>query len=321
MSIVKTLGDVYLMKHELDKAIKMYQRAICTSEMVINQNLQVYNLLSTIQNNMGLGLMEKGYVQAAISSFSNSLMSQVLCKKDSCLAMVSTINNLASCHFDLHQYDKSLHQFQRSLDIYLKLRTRKDPLSTELSKVYNNMGLCYFEKQNYSEAYNHFQLSCSFINNDNVDFRAKLLNGIALCQSKLNCFSQALQSFQKLLDLQKILLGEDATNEDIAKTLHNTGHCFLVLGNPKRALENYHQSFKMRKQIFGDKHEKVVSCVNSIRNCFKSMSSIDNNMQRRNSLQKQSVEIFQRKQVDFGAQWNPCTNPVIYQMLTTKYRK
>ena len=136
MSIVKTLGDVYLMKHELDKAIKMYQRAICTSEMVINQNLQVYNLLSTIQNNMGLGLMEKGYVQAA-----------VLCKKDSSLAMASTINNLASCHFDLHQYDKSLHQFQRSLDIYLKLRTRKDPLSTELSKVYNNMGLCYFEKK------------------------------------------------------------------------------------------------------------------------------------------------------------------------------
>ena len=78
------------------------------SEQCLSPGLEKYEKIGKIQNNMGLALMQKGYMQAAMTSFSNSLTSQVF-YKDKSLDMALTLNNLASCYFQTKQFDKGCY--------------------------------------------------------------------------------------------------------------------------------------------------------------------------------------------------------------------
>ena len=86
------------MTQNYEKATRIYREAVTNADKITGKNMN--EMLSKIKNNLGLALKEQGSYEEAISSFSSSLVAHMLVS-DSDSDTANTINNLASCHFDL----------------------------------------------------------------------------------------------------------------------------------------------------------------------------------------------------------------------------
>ncbi len=266
----KVLGDGHLTLGNIDNAIESYKEALVLSDDFNDFGKVVNDILGKINNNLGLAMKSKNFLEAAIMCFSKSLVAQLL-SRDASLDTARTINNLASCHFDLHQYGHALNLFQRSLTIYSGL-SLEDNFSQEIGKVHNNMGLCLMEQGDNKKAIESFQKYQKMLDiSKDQKGLARVLNNIANCFSRLGNVPKALKFYQKAYEIQKDHCGEAAANEDLAMYLHNIGNCFLRRRSSLEALEHFQSALAMRKQVHGDRHASVANTLYSLGLVYKDL--------------------------------------------------
>lgn len=184
MNVAKILGDHFLLLQRNDDAIKNYHLALMMADEVNDFAPHISEITGKVQNNTGLALKAKGFLEAAMASFSKSLVSQLLAKNNN-IDTALTINNLGSCHFDLGQYEAALNLFKRCLNIYKEIKQTETEFDREIGKVHNNVALCYMEIGRYPEALENFHKYLDLMGKEGRDL-PRVLNNIANCYSRMD---------------------------------------------------------------------------------------------------------------------------------------
>ena len=255
------------MAKNFDNAINTYQTCKSLIENDHDASSNQSQLLSKLQNNLGLAFKEKGLFEEATAAFTSSLVTQMLVMESNGDTAM-TINNLASCHFELSNHDMAIHLFKRSLNIYESLDFTSD-FSREMAKVQNNIGLCLMQKEQFSEALDNFQKYMQTFKGGEEEGLARLLNNMAFCYSKLDQVPKALKCYQQAYELQVQKFGKDAANEEMAMYLHNIGNCYFRRRSSTEALEHFQSALKIRKSISGEDHPSVANTLFSIGLVYK----------------------------------------------------
>ena len=292
LHITKCIGDSYLMLEDLDKSLESYQKALNASEHLVDKGLHINGIKAKIHNNMGLCQKQKGCLEDAITSFTNSLVAHMLFDEKT-IDTALTINNLASCHYELRQFDHALNLFYRSLKVYQYLE-KTDMVSQKIAKVHNNIALCMMENNQFKDALSHFDKFLKIYPDKDLLLLAKANDSIAYCYTRIGQVQKALEIYKKahqyrlkhysssLEDFEaidqselEVICQSKITNsklqEDVAMGLNNIGNCFLRCGEHAKALENFQSALEMRKQIYGEKHIQIANILYSIGLVYKAM--------------------------------------------------
>lgn len=287
LSITKTLADAYLMIRDYEQALNNYQVALEMADQLTNGT----GIKAKIHNNIGLCLKQsESNLQEAINMFTNSLISHAMFN-DKTVETAITINNLASCYYELRKFDHAFNLFRRSLGVYCRLEPTQ-MIVEKSALVHKNIALCLMEKGDLKEALNHFDDFVKLFqeNQDRLTW-AKAFDSIGFCHSRLGHIKEALEAYKKAHQSRMVHYGggkeaigiyDDLTqvsvlstkaklNEDVSMGLFNIGNCYLRCGDHNRALEHFKYTLEFRKMHYGDKHFHVANTLYSIGLVYKTM--------------------------------------------------
>jgi tetratricopeptide (TPR) repeat protein len=117
------IGLVYLRKHNYDKAIECYEKAI---------ELNTPDLAGTF-NDMGLAYIGKLDYDKAIECYKKAIELE--------LNFAEAYFNIGNAYIEKLDYDKAIECYEKAIE-----------LNPDLKVVYTNMGIAYEEKQNHGKA-------------------------------------------------------------------------------------------------------------------------------------------------------------------------
>ena len=88
-------------------------------------------------------------------------------------------------------------------------------------------------------------------------------------ESAASDIEEALSGFERIADIQRLLLGED--NPDYATSLNDIGYCHLRLGHYDKALECHLKAADIRRSTLGEGHADYAVSLNNIGGCYSDL--------------------------------------------------
>lgn len=290
LNIIKSFGDGYLMAKKYDEALVKYRASLRLADQLAILGMYINGIIAKIYNNIGLCLKQKNCLEEAITAFTDSLVYHIL-YDDKTIEAAVTLNNLASCYYDLRRFDHALNLFQRSYLVYegIMLTGSGSNVTNKAALVDKNIALCLMEKGRFNEALEYFtQFLDEFKDQDKI-MLAKVYDSIGYCHSRLNHPHDSLKAYkqahkyrmkhygQDQIDLnddiqdQVSMFPHDKLSEDISSGLNNIGNSFFRCGDHAKALEHFKVTLDLRKKIYGQQHLQVASTLYSIGLVYKAM--------------------------------------------------
>jgi len=166
---------------------------------------------------------------------------------------IDSLNNLASCHFSLGDYQKAIEHLQQSLDIARDIGDREGEGAN-----LNNLAICYQDLGDYQRAIEHLQqsLNTNRETDDRLGEEASLGN-LGSCHFSLGDYQKAIEHYQQSLDIARDI----GDREGEGKSLESLGNCFGSLGDYQKAIEHYQQSLDITRGI-GDRRDEGIRLGN-----------------------------------------------------------
>ena len=169
------------------------------------------------------------------------------CSTDLSLAEIQ--QDVCKCLLELKKPVEAAESIRNSLDIFTQISVdvEKDENVVDATK---NLGLCLVTLQNFEEAkkkleqfLNAYKYSLS-LNSATRDHFANHLSDLGDSYMNNNDPSEALEYFEKQLQIQEKVLKKTNDAQEVAETLRKIGCCWLQKDNPKKAKKFFELSLE-----------------------------------------------------------------------------
>jgi adenylate cyclase len=130
---------------------------------------------------------------------------------------------------------------------YLDILVNKEEDQKDLySECYSNMGLCYFKLDNYSEAIDWFQKALDLQREmGDLESIANTLNNIGLNYKMRGNYDKAIDYYEQTMRIDEEL----NKGSDIAITLNNIGMIYRLWGKYDKAIEYFERSLNLKSSL------------------------------------------------------------------------
>ena len=164
------------------------------------------------------------------------------------------MNNLGALYLDLQNYEQSEYYFNGALDIMTELQD-----SVWLSKIYTNLAGLAFSTQNYELSIELLEMSRDLaIQLQLFETVGGSVANLAIVYSSLGNMDAAFEAY----DWGIYVLDSVGDQRGLCITLQEKGKALANHGYYKEALNTYHSSLKLAKEIY---HlESVVKCYDGL---------------------------------------------------------
>ncbi len=130
---------------------------------------------------------------------------------------------------------------------YLDKQVNKEDDQKEIcSECYANMGLCYFKLDDYSEAIDWFQKALDIQREmGDLESIANMLNNIGLNYKMRGNYDKAIEYYEQTIRIDEEL----DKGSDIAITLNNIGMIYRLWGKYDKAIEYFERSLNLKSSL------------------------------------------------------------------------
>jgi class 3 adenylate cyclase/uncharacterized protein HemY len=141
-------------------------------------------------------------------------------------------------------------QYENALATYLDClsgqKTWEDEQENLLSDCYEKIGICHYKLGNYSEAINWFQKSLDLLREKgDLESVASMLNNIGLNYKMQGNYDKAVEYYEQTIQIDEEL----GKGNEIAKTLNNIGMVYRVRGKYDKAIEYFERSLSLKSSL------------------------------------------------------------------------
>ena len=154
-------------------------------------------------------------------------------------------------------------QYEQAIPLFLEYLDLQGKIKDEdretITSVYNRIGLCYYKLDKYSEAIDWFQKALDMQREmGDLESVATTLNNIGLNYKMRGNNDKAIEYYEQTIRIDEEL----GKGNEIAKTLNNIGMVYRVWGKYDKAIEYFERSLGLRKNL--DDQPGVSKSLNSM---------------------------------------------------------
>lgn len=239
--------------HDFDNALKLIDLYIAQCEHFGEmQNVRLW-----------IGYEEKGDFYHEVGMYDNAIkmyqksLDCALAKMDSSnFILTSTYRKMGQSLINLGKYTEALELFEKCKEI---LMDAPDFYKRELIGIYIAQGVYFSELGNYQHALEMDKMALDLKLSQDEDTTnvacATIYNNLGTDYGHLKRYEEALQMFQKSLNIYLSIYGEE--NALIADEYGNIGDVHMRLRHDEEALEWYTKSLNLYTRIYGEIHPSV----------------------------------------------------------------
>ena len=213
----------------------------------------------------GLGsvLMDLGKLDEALSMLQEALKVTREAHGESSAIAVECLNNLATCH-------RRLGQWEEALNIYFECQRREGEDAT----ILNNIAGIFQERGFFVEALSYYERCVALDQRRgpaNADY-AVSLNHVALMRMELGQYDEALNLLETACQILDGSLGcHHATTASVSK---NLADCLLSLQKELDALKLYESCLETQRRALGARHPDVCDTLTRMSTCLLRLQRI-----------------------------------------------
>lgn len=159
--------------------------------------------------------------------------------------------------------------FKEAEEKLIELRKREKAEEEQNNKDYAKtayiLGSVYFLQLKFKDAL------ASYLEAEGLDpENAKYKNLVGICYLRLGRYQPAKDYFEKALDLNIKIFGED--NPHVATIWNNLGAAYNALGQYDRAIQYFKKALAVIIKIFGESHPNVATVWNNLGGAYRSLN-------------------------------------------------
>jgi len=230
------IGNYYLTKGELDKALEYYKTAL---ELEQDEELRRKEGIAKQLGNIGNIYRIKGELEKALEYHEKALeLDEELRRKE---GMAADYGNIGIVYKTKGELSKALEYHEKALEVYVRLG-RKEGMAT----AYGNIGIVYFTKGELDEALEYHKKALKLVEELGIkEGIARQLGNTGIVYFTKGELDEALEYFKKALKLVEEL----GIKEGIAKQFENIGSVYSRKGELDKALENFEKALGIFKDM------------------------------------------------------------------------
>lgn len=230
---IKTKGNIFFRKGELDKTLEQYNKAI---EIFLNSNKMIE--AAKIYNNKGLLYMNWGNNTDALCNLEKAI--KIYNESENNLLTTGPLINMGLLYFRTGNYKDAEQSFKKALNI----AESNNELHIATNAT-NNLGAVYNEWGRYNDALDYYYKSIENfkIVNDKYGESIAYYN-IGVVYEELGSYSKAIDFVHKSLDLKK----EINSTTKIPVSLNKMGNIYCQWEKYELALNYYADAMSIAKE-------------------------------------------------------------------------
>lgn len=230
----KDLGDIYKMKHNVEKGIEYLNRAIEIYEP-LDREMEISNCL----NNLGNLFWIKGELKEAANYYRKALRIQR--KLNSVKHIASTLNNLGGIYLIKNKFTRGIKLLNFSLELKKELGDKG-----EIARTLNNIGFAYYLRGNPNKALSFLEESLEL--NRQIDSKNEILFNLENLSSiiiRAGRIKESINYLKEGTSLSKEM--KDIPHETIF--ILNTAKVLGFMGRIDQALSHFNQAGELKDKF------------------------------------------------------------------------
>ncbi|CAF1248876.1 unnamed protein product [Rotaria magnacalcarata] len=243
------IGYLYYCKHDNNKAILNYQIALKFASPA-NPNI------GELYFNLALIYDDQKDLNEALLNYKNAL--KFLSNDDDFL--VSTYNNIGVIYFFKHNYKKAEYNYYTALQI--------NETDNELIAItYYNIAVIEEIKKDYIFALDHYATALETMNDhqaENKDLLINIFNNMGRIYNRTSKYEDALNCYQKILNLELNSKNVSQNHEVIATTYSKLGKIYLRRCNYSSAAHSFEKALDIASKLLTSDHPHITEYRNNI---------------------------------------------------------
>ncbi len=233
VDILLKISKKYLC-YSIDSSKEYARQALINAKQQNNDN----NIAEAYKSLGGINYYE-GNFNDGVSYYDSSL--QYFSRAGDSAGMAKIWNNLGVIYQNVGNFHKAIDFYLSSLRYKLKTSDTLGIINT-----YNNIGSIYYELKDYSKSEQHFNnaliLSEKYQHSDYMEF---ILNNLALIYMELHQYEKSIEILNKAFKLSN----NKNDLHQLSSIYHNFGKCYYLMGEPRKALDQYFLVIKLNERI------------------------------------------------------------------------
>ena len=259
--VLKTYGDLYRAWAQPAEAIKKYNEALYTYQI-----LSRYNSLDTYEAHRAMVLNSLGAtyeysLHNANNAISNYKMAARILHKvveahpRHTISYAQVLSNIGNIYRKFGTTDSSLKYMEKALTIFRSKPNLNDIEKAEYSKICNNLGLQYKAMGNYDIAEPFFesayQIRKYLIGKSDayLPLWADILNNYGLYYVDIQDYDLGIYYLEKALDIRLDLSKDIETSRMLAESYDNLGDVYCMIDSLELSEQHYQKSLAERNNL------------------------------------------------------------------------
>lgn len=164
---------------------------------------------------------------------------------------------ISRCMRRLRQYEEAMTLAVETADLQ---RHYLSEIHTDHILTLENIAIMYINTEKYEEALERYQKILFLLDQNpraNLQYRGRILNGLAICQDYLSRFLEAEQTFT--LALKELRENRGEGHPETLSALNNYSNLLLDMGRYNQAVEYAELLARRRLEVYGATHTSTIS--------------------------------------------------------------
>ena len=203
--VLQSLGALYELKGDYDKALKVSQNALFIQTNAIQKNNIDSSNIGDLYNNMGAVFFAKGDYEQAINFLERSMLIFTKITGTQSIDCAEIYANIGLGHLYQKEFEEALQYFNQSLEITQNISEDRGIQNTIV--CYHNLSQSYFDLGKYDSSFYFAQKALNI--NQNYQWNLDITyNQLSAVHKEKGNYLEALQLNQKALRIRKERFGE-----------------------------------------------------------------------------------------------------------------
>jgi len=249
------LGLQYLFLGQYKKAKELFEEAlkIDLADNGENKDLKIATRKSNIANvQMYLGDFNDSadIAQRVLAGLKTDNIDETK-KRD---LRITVLNTLGQALHKKGQFDEAIENYNKALELLKNVDNE-----SESYRIINNLGQAALEKGDVDtalEKFNEALATFESLTREEYPYKGTIINNIGACYFRKQEFQQAIEHYQKALDINLAVYG-DEKHHTTAVRFNNLANAFAKTGEYEKALTHLHQAIDIDLDALGENHPQI----------------------------------------------------------------
>ncbi len=289
-----------LHEHELDSAMKLYQKSIDILRTISPINhLDISNSYQSIGH---IYYFKRKYSKA-LKNYKKTILIREKKLRPNNISIGKVYFNIGLTHMRMQEYSKAIFFLKKSLAIESIYRGNE---SVRLPRIHKTIGDSYRKKGENDTALYYYKkylatMQCLYFDKKPYVF-IDALNSIGISYKNRGNYDQALAYYNKAINIQSSVLG--VKKKHFSYSYNNIGIVYKYKGEYNKALKHLQKALTSSLQVYKKKHYKIAIRYNNIANIYRLKEEYNEAIRFYTKAIKIRIELFNKNHPDIAESYH-----------------